>query len=106
MFDLDKQHNLIRSLTRQFSTIAAVLIVALVVAQFGILAVLGTRGTQIEQIRAEKDALRVENEYLLSQIDEARTGEKLTASISNLGLRPARVVTLEPLDSGQLASAD
>jgi hypothetical protein len=67
------QTKIISSLNKHFLRIAGVLIVLFVVAQFFILATLGTKGAEIARIRQEKADLREQNEYLRSEIDKAKT---------------------------------
>lgn len=53
-----------------------------VVVQFGILAVLGTKGGEIAQIRVEMESLRIENEHLRAEIDKAKTIANIQADSS------------------------
>ncbi len=67
------QSTITSSLVRHFVLIIGVLLLLLFFVQFIGLTLLGTKGAEIAQFRSAKDQFRIENEYLRSEIDRAKT---------------------------------
>jgi hypothetical protein len=73
------------------------------ISQITITSFLGTKSSEIERIRREKDSLRLENEILTSKIDEAKSLEKASDTISKYQLQEKVVNLLEAGDMNRVA---
>jgi len=83
------------SVRRQFIVIAILSFVALVGAQFFILASLGTKGPEITSIRGQKAELREEIENLQASIDEAKTLKNIEEGLAEtFHLEPKAIKTV------------
>ena len=97
-----EQGNLIRKIQRHFLVIVVVLIGLIITSQFAILATLGTKGVEIGRIRAEKEQLRVENETIRSEIDEAKTLAQIEDGLYEVfDLVPSRTETMSAAPTNQ-----
>lgn len=79
-----QQINLIRKVKKNFALICTVLVVALFISQFAVLATLGTQGSEVSRIRQVKEAYRLENEKLRAKIDGVRTLDQIEQGIQQI----------------------
>ncbi len=106
--NLESQTKIVSNINRYFLRVAGVLIVLFVVAQFIVLATLGTKGAEIARIRMQKDNLRLQNEYMRSEIDKAKTlGQIETGLRDTFNLQDSGIRVIYNTNSGtSLGSAD
>ena len=87
-------------LNRHFVVASLVLIVALFIAQFVVLAAVGTQGTEVSRVRQEKDYYRIENERLRAEIDGIRTLANIEEGLDEVfDLQAAKVKPVEVSDN-------
>lgn len=79
-----QQLSLSKSINRQMLLVLGGLVVVFIIAQFAILATLGTKGGEIAGIRMEMNDLRIQNESLRADIDEAKTVENIQNNITQV----------------------
>ncbi len=88
--------NLLHILNKRFQLIAIFLLVSFISAQFAILATVGTQGMKVDQVRSQKDELRLENDHLRADIDKAKTLENISAGLDKMfSLTPTGVTVIE-----------
>lgn len=83
-------------LNRHFVVASLVLVVALFIAQFVVLAAVGTQGTEVSRVRQEKDYYRIENERLRAEIDSVRTLSQIEEGLDEVfDLQAAKIKPVE-----------
>jgi cell division protein FtsB len=96
-------------LNKRFQFIAVGLLVLFIGAQFAILATVGTQGVKVDQVRAQKNTLRQENDHLRADIDKAKTLNNISDGLDKVyNLTPARVTVIElpHTDTNDTVAAD
>lgn len=81
-----------------------VLLVAFFIIQMLVTATLGTKSQEIDAIRAEKDKLRLQNDIVTSQINEAKTIAATKEVQEKYNLHEKGVNFLENPDQNVIAS--
>ncbi len=71
------QHKIICRLFKNYLILGVVLTIALFVTQFAVLATVGVKGSEVSEIRTEKEELRLEIDRIRAQIDSAKTLGKI-----------------------------
>lgn len=100
---IQAQTSIITSLNRHFLVVVGIVIVALITAQFFVMATIGTNGAAIEEIRAEKASLRLKTEYLQAEIDKVRTSQYINQGVADLqGLSQTSVQAIPMVDGDTL----
>lgn len=95
-----KQYDLFKSINKRLGLLIILLLIAFFGAQFYMTSKIGTSNAAIEQIRIEKNSLRLENEILSAKVDESKSLTKIMEAASQLNLEP-RNVTEIPAMSGE-----
>jgi hypothetical protein len=76
------------------------------IGQIAVTSMVGTKSSEIETIRAEKDRLRLENEILTAKIDEAKSVDRAKDVISKYNLQEKQVNVLNEGNDESVASAN
>jgi cell division protein FtsL len=88
---------------KKINTKIAVAVLLMVVVFFGsqiyITSVIGTSNAAIEEIRKEKDELRLTNEILSSQIDELKSIKNISEVAEKYGLSEKQIELITSPDS-------
>lgn len=71
------EQKIIKRIFRNYLILGVLLTAALFTTQFIILATVGVKGSEVSQIRAEKEELRLEIDRIRAQIDSAKTLAKI-----------------------------
>jgi cell division protein FtsL len=74
------------------------------ISQIAVTSIVGTKSSEIENIRTEKDRLRLENEILTAQIDEAKSVDRAKDVISKYDLQEKQVNVLNEGNDESVAS--
>lgn len=98
-----KQYDLFNSLNKRLVLFIILLVIVFFVVQFYMTSKIGTSNAAIEQIRNEKNALRLENEILSAKVDEAKSLSNISKTAEELKLEPKNVQEI-PAASGNVAS--
>ncbi len=93
----EKQTYIFLNINKRLWTLIFVLIATFFVAQIFITSQVGTKSAEIDAIRTERDELRLENEILSSQIDEAKSIENIKKASEKFGLSEITVQILDNL---------
>lgn len=94
----------LKGINKKLFIINAILLVSFFVSQILVTSSIGTKSSEIEEIRKEKDRLRLENEIIGSDIDKAKSVDSLESVIEKYNLQEKNIISLEEGSSDNIAS--
>lgn len=83
-----------KEINRRLALVCFLLLVIFFISQIAITSVIGTKSSEVETIRVEKDKIRLQNEIITSEINELKSIEKIREIENNVDLRPTTTVQL------------
>lgn len=93
-------------INKRFIIINCLLLIIFFISQIAITSVIGTKSSEIETIRVEKEKLRLENEILTSDINKEKSIENIKEVADTVNLRPTTTVQLDRTLLDNVALAD
>lgn len=103
MSSKEKNSTKLYKLNAKLTLVILVLVFAFFTSQILVTSRVGTKSTEIDIIRSEKDTLRLENEILKSKIDEAKSIQNFQDIQKKLDLSEKTVQLLNPQEPDNLA---
>ncbi|BCX14190.1 MAG: hypothetical protein KatS3mg085_722 [Candidatus Dojkabacteria bacterium] len=101
---MTKQKNNLQSLNKSLFILNIILLVVFIVIQVGKTSIIGTKSVEIEEIRRQKDEIRLQTEILRAEIDSLKSlnRSESIAKENNLTIKP--VTVLQGDNTNELAS--
>ncbi len=90
-----KKKPIFKSLNNKLGVLVAVMLVLFFVIQIYATSLIGTKSSEIEQIRIQRDQLRLENEILNSKIDNLKSVANIEEIAKKFNLNPKTVTQLQ-----------
>lgn len=100
----EKIKSISRYMKRRALALCSFLLIALFLSQFTVLAILGTKGTEVSRLRQERSYYRLQNEKLRAEIDSARTLLAIESDINELF--DLKTAVVRPLDVSIYSKSD
>ncbi|GIW58758.1 MAG: hypothetical protein KatS3mg086_043 [Candidatus Dojkabacteria bacterium] len=91
---MTKQKNNLQSLNKSLFILNIILLVVFIAIQVGKTSIIGTKSVEIEEIRRQKDEIRLQTEILRAEIDSLKSlnRSESIAKENNLTIKPVTVL--------------